>query len=701
MTKRSSPISTKKSFDAALVHAGNRGLAIDHATTARSTDAVLARMSLQQKMHEIRGRQAQSIDGLYFSGGYDSLGLVALKMVDGPRGARAGKATAFPVPIARAATFDVMIERRVGMAIGREVAAKGGNVVLAPCVNLLRHPAWGRAQESYSEDSYLTGAMGVAFISGAQNYVLASPKHLAANNLEMTRFQLSANMNMRTLHEVYLPHFKRCVREAAAGSIMSAYNRVNGVYCGEHQQLLTEILRNDWGFRGFVESDWILGTRSTAPAIIAGLDIEMPAPYRYTDDKLHEAIESGDITETDIQARAKAVIYQKIAWDLNNLEAPDEDVVECQEHLRLAQEVAEKSMVLLKNLDRVLPLSDDVGKHFAVVGALAEVANLGDRGSSHVQSSSVDAPLEGLQAFVQSAELTYLATDADLQELSRFDTVIVVVGLTYLQEGEYIPTNLQQAQGDDLARGGDRSQLALPEQDVALIRAVTEMAKTTVVVLEGGSAIEVQEWIAGVDALVMAWYPGCEGGRALARVLFGEVNPSAKLPVSFSKSMDQHVAWDVNALQLEHDLFHGYRFMDKHGFEAEYPFGYGLSYTEFSVKKLQVSRVDDGFALSVQVENIGASLGASVIQLYVSCHASQVERVYKELKGFGRVELQPNEAVCLEFAVTDNELRYYDESKTRWCLEDCDYQFRVGQSSEDLPLEQSWRRDSDEWYALA
>ncbi|NJN52755.1 MAG: glycoside hydrolase family 3 protein, partial [Gammaproteobacteria bacterium] len=190
---------------------------------------------------------------------------------------RAGTATAFPVAIARAATFNVELERRVGLAIGREVAAKGGNVLLAPTINLLRHPGWGRAQETYSEDPHHMGAMAVAFISGAQNTVLTSPKHFALNNLENTRFELSADIDMRALHEVYLPHFKRCVIEAAAASVMSAYNKVNGVYCGEHEQLLSEILRDDWGFKGFVESDWFLGTRSTVAAVNAGMDIEMPA----------------------------------------------------------------------------------------------------------------------------------------------------------------------------------------------------------------------------------------------------------------------------------------------------------------------------------------------------------------------------------------------------------------------------------------
>ncbi|SVC68658.1 uncharacterized protein METZ01_LOCUS321512, partial [marine metagenome] len=277
-----------KAFDKTAIHAGNKGLAVDHSAVAVEVEKLLFSMTLEQKINEIHGLQPMPVDGFYLAGGDEDLDIPAYRMADGPRGARVGTATAFPVAIARGATFNPELERQVGLAAGAEIAAKGGNVILAPTINLLRHPGWGRAQESYSEDPCHMGAMGVAFVSGAQNHVLASPKHFALNNLEMTRFEMSANVDIRTLHEVYLPHFKRCVVEGAAGSVMSAYNKVNGVYCGEHPVLLTEILRDDWGFRGFVESDWFLGTRSTAEAINAGMDVEMPGPIRFERQKIDE-----------------------------------------------------------------------------------------------------------------------------------------------------------------------------------------------------------------------------------------------------------------------------------------------------------------------------------------------------------------------------------------------------------------------------
>ncbi|MGB0692873.1 MAG: glycoside hydrolase family 3 protein, partial [Pseudomonadales bacterium] len=336
-----------KAFDTEVIHAGNRGLRIDHASISVEVDALLGGLSLEQKIHELHGWQMEPIDGFYYAGGDAALGIKPWKMADGPRGARVGKATAFPVAIARGATFDPELERRVGMAAGAEIAAKGGNVILAPTINLLRHPGWGRAQETYSEDTHHMGAMGVAYISGAQNWVLTSPKHFALNNLEMTRFQMSANANERVLHEVYLPHFKRCVVEGAAASVMSAYNRVNGVYCGEHPILLTDILREDWGFKGFVESDWILGTRSTAKAINAGMDIEMPVAYRFEREKIDAALSGGELDEAVITRNARRSLYQKLAWDIAGMDRPDASVVECEAHLELAREAAEKSFVLL------------------------------------------------------------------------------------------------------------------------------------------------------------------------------------------------------------------------------------------------------------------------------------------------------------------------------------------------------------------
>ena len=701
-----------RAFDAEAIHAGNKGLAIDHEAVAATVDALLARMTLAQKIHEIRGCQAESIDGLYYAGGDESLGIPSYRMVDGPRGARAGTATAFPVAMARAATFDVQLERRVGLAIGLEVAAKGGNVLLAPTINLLRHPGWGRAQETYSEDPFHMGAMAVAFVSGAQNHVLTSPKHFAANNLENTRFELSANIDARTLHELYLPHFKRVVTEAAAASVMSAYNRLNGVYCGEHPELLTRILRDDWGFKGFVESDWFLGTRSTSKALTAGLDIEMPAPYRFSDELLHEALESGELDEAIIHRNARHAVYQKVAWQLDRpepAEPPEADVVECAAHVALAREVAQKSIVLLKNEAEILPLDDREGVRIAVVGDLADTANLGDRGSSFVTSSEVTTPLAGIKACVDRAEVAFFGSEADLARLDEFDVSVVVAGLTYRDEGEFIPTAQEEAEGGNLARGGDRATLCLPDSQRQLIERVAAVSAKTVVVLEGGSAMVVHDWLGRVDALLMAWYPGREGGHAIADVLFGIVNPSGKLPVCFPTADDQLMDWDITALDVPHDLLHGYRYLDHYGRTAEFAFGFGLSYTRFELGDVSISRSisssissnegEAGFRVLVPVSNVGARAGATVVQLYVSCSQSAMVRAEKELKGFGRVELEANETAELEFELADDELRYFDVDHSQWRLEACVYVIRLGFSAYDLGTGATWVFDGTDWSA--
>lgn len=696
----------QKAFDEEAISAGNFGLEIDHDQVERETAALLAKMTPAQLRNEIRGRQPRPIDGLFYAGGDESLGLAPWKMVDGPRGARSGTATAFPVAIARAATFDMDLERRIGLAIGLEVAARGGNVLLAPTINLLRHPGWGRAQETYSEDPHHTGAMGFAFISGAQNHVLTSPKHFALNNLENTRFELSAEIDPRSLHEVYLSHFKRCVVGAQAASVMSAYNKVNNTFCGEHPELLDEILRGDWGFRGFVESDWFLGARSTAPSLNAGLDIEMPAPFRFADDKLDEAEASGEIEAATIVRNAGRSVHQKLAWKLGDDEVagkrrPDATVVECDEHVALAREAARKSIVLLKNEGRILPLDANAGLSIAVVGDLANFENLGDRGSSMVTPSAVSKPLEAIEQAAGSCKIEFFGSYVELSRLAEFDLAIVVAGLTYKDEGEFIPTAQQDAEDEtEFARGGDRAGLELPLEQRDLIERAALAANQTIVVLEGGSAIIMRDWIDSVDAVLMSWYGGQQGGAALADILFGEASPSGRLPVSIPRDMDHFMAWDVTSLSVHHDLMPGYRWLDQHGHAAEFPFGFGLGYTEFEIDDLRVERVGKVFECTVHVRNTGARSGATIVQLYVGHENSRVARAGKELKGFGRVELEPGESVDLEIEIADDDLRFYNvqaDDGPDWELEACDYVLRVGLSSADLPLSSCWKFAEGQW----
>ncbi|MEZ4316176.1 MAG: glycoside hydrolase family 3 C-terminal domain-containing protein [Myxococcota bacterium] len=472
--------------------------------------ALLADLTLEEKIDQLHGSGAPDADGFWTTPDNDRLDLRGFRMSDGPRGLTAGVASTFPVAMARGATFDPELEREVGRAIGAETAARGGDVLLAPAMNILRHPGWGRAQETYGEDVHHLGAMAVAFVEGAQEHVLASAKHYAANSIEDTRLEVDVQVSERALREVYLPHFRRVVQEGRVASVMSAYNRVNGAYCSENAPLLS-ILKDEWGFDGFVESDWIYGTRSTVEAANAGLDIEMPGG-RYFGEPLLEAVQDGTVAEGVVDAAVTRVLRKKLGR--RDLVVPGPEVVDSAEHRALARRVAEQSIVLLEN-DGVLPLQP--GASIALIGELATVANLGDDGSSASTPSAAVSPLAGLQA--AGANVTW---SADASGAVGADVAVVVVGLTADDEGEAILPGV----------GGDRDTLGLSAEHVALVTAVAAVHDRVVVVLEGGSALTVEPWVDDVEAVLMAWYPGEEGGAALASVLLGEVAPSGRLPVS-------------------------------------------------------------------------------------------------------------------------------------------------------------------------
>jgi len=648
----------------------------------RRVDDLLARMTLAEKVEQMHGLKREPIDGLYHTPPNERLGIPGFRMVDGPRGVRAGKATAFPVGMARGATFDPDLERRVGEAMGLETSARGGNVLLAPCINLLRHPSWGRAQETYGEDPHHLGVMGAAFVEGVQRHVVASVKHYAVNSIENTRFTVSANLSERTLREVYLPHFQRCIA-AGAGSVMSAYNRVNGEWCGEHAHLLRDILKGEWGFDGFVESDWLLGMHDTVRAVRAGLDIEMPRPKVYGR-KLLAAVESGAVPVDLVDDAVRRILRIMLRFGILDGRPPAaESVVACRGHTDLAREVAEKSLVLLRNAGELLPLDRSRLRRLAVVGELAGAKNLGDRGSSHVSPPWVITALAGIEdaagpGIVVEPILTDAPSAAQLDRVAGADAVIVVAGLSSKDEGE------------GQVSAGDRLRLELPEAQEELILRVAAANPRTVVVLEGGSAIAVESWIEQVPAVLLAWYPGMEGGLAIAAGLFGDVNPGGRLPITFARSQAELPAFDVEHDEVEYGPLHGYGLADHAGFEPRFAFGFGLSYTRFAYRALVMEsstlRADGLLHATVEVANVGTRAGDEVVQLYVGCARSRLARPVRELKGFARVHLAPGETTRVEFEVPMSELRYWDEAARGWLLEETDYVAWVGPSSRELPL---------------
>lgn len=538
------------------------------------------------------------------------LGLQGLRFVDGPRGAARGVSTCFPVAIARAASFDYGLEERVGEAIGREARAHGANVCLAPCLNLLRHPGWGRAQETYGEDSEHIGEMGAAFVRGLQRHLMGCVKHLACNSIEESRFRVDVRVRPEVLDHVYLPQFKRVVDEGVA-SVMSAYNSVNGEWCGQNRHLLTTVLKERWGFDGFVVSDWVFGLRDGVTAVAAGLDLEMPARI-FIDHRVAKALARGTLPQARVDDAALRLVRQQLRFASVGDGCYGSEVVACAEHRALAREAAVKGIVLLRN-ERVsampvLPLDPQKLQRLAVLGRLADVPNIGDRGSSNVTAPYVVTPLQGLRAAVEPLGVEVLHDDGTRPEraaalAASADAALVVAGYDYRDEGEYmggfpppgfkgllprpplrlLPKALMAAartRRDNtlLMGGGDRRSLTLHDDEERLILTVAAANARTVVALMCGSAVIMERWRHTVPGVVILWYPGMEGGHALADVILGRERPAARLPFAIPTSADHLPSFDPDAEVVDYNGLHGQALLDHLGESAAYPYGFGLTY---------------------------------------------------------------------------------------------------------------------------
>ncbi|MEO1002848.1 MAG: glycoside hydrolase family 3 C-terminal domain-containing protein [Cyanobacteria bacterium J06638_7] len=686
------------------------------------------------------------------------LGLPGLRFVDGPRGVcLEGGATTFPVPIARGACWDPQLEERIGEAIAQEARSFGANWVAAVCVNLMRHPGWGRAQETYGEDPVHVGALGAAMTRGLQRHALACVKHFALNSIDSSRFLVDVHARERVLHELYLPQFRDCV-EAGAASVMSAYNRVNGIWCGEHPGLLDGILKRRWGFEGFVVSDFIFGVRDGVAALLAGQDLEMPFPMVFAG-ALEEGLADGRLPMDRVDDAVLRLLRAQLALPPGNDSAwrcgrDGSGTQQFREHRQLAREAATKAIVLLRNQGDALPFSGL--RSLAVVGRLAAVANLGDRGSSDTRPSpgSVVTPLAGLRAAAPNLEIRQGRGDdpaAAAAAAAGCDAAVVVAGLDWRLEGEHIhpgdiapilrqvpPPNWLQHRGRALGMGlrpdrhrlrqlwkpvaaliawitshaaprpggnfasGDRVDLRLPACQVAMIRAVAAANPRTVVVLTGGGAVLMEEWRQAVPGILLLWYPGEQGGHALADVLLGRVSPSGRLAFSLPTSAAHLPPFQPRAQQVNYDLWHGYRRLGHEGHRAAYPFGFGLSYSRFELSDATVTQdpATAGHAqaveLSVAVRNHGAMAAAEVVQVYLEAPGLRVERPPRTLVGFQRLELAPGACQCLKLVIPLRRLAFFDESRDGFMLELGDHRLVVARHAEDpglavtLPFQDRW-----------
>ena len=677
-------------------------------------DALVAMMTLEEKLGCLSGEPAfwpgilDLVGGGYHAHGWpaarvERLGIPGLNFADGPRGCVLGPSTTFPVSMARGASFDPALEERIGDAIGAELRASEATFTGAVCMNLLRHPAWGRAQETYGEDPCHVGEMAAALTRGLQRHVMACMKHFACNSMENARFKVDVVADERALHEVYLPHFRRVASEGVA-AVMSAYNSLNGRWCGDSHPLLTGILRDDWGWDGLVVTDFIMGLRDPVASVQAGCNIEMPFRQQRAQ-VLPGAVASGELDVADVDAR----VAETLATFLRFIEVfraePDRSVIGCAAHRALSREAAVSSMVLLRNAD-LLPVDASRLGRIAVLGPLAAVPNLGDGGSSNVLHTPDPVTLlVGIEAALGDTGTSVVHSDRDASIAAGADLAVVVVGYTRQDEGEFMddggavflklapaldhpelgvadPTqaeSLLAGFGDAGAvagssKGGDRISLRLHPHDEQLIVDAAAACDRVVVAVMAGSAV-VMPWLDTVDAVLMVWYPGSEGGHALADVLFGQSEPGGRLPFAIPLDESDLVDFDRDAETAVYGLLHGQWHLDASGTDALLPFGHGLGYTTFELGDAEVKEDQ----VVVGVTNTGQRSGSTVVQVYASVPGSAYERPPKRLVGFSRVQLDAGEstdaAVPIDPAVLDLRI---DGS---WVREDLPVRYHVGLDS--------------------
>jgi beta-glucosidase len=623
----------------------------------------------------------------------ERLGVPEFTCSDGPHGVRrvaevkslmkeSLPATCFPTASCMASTWNVDLIHAMGQAIADECIALNVDVVLGPGANMKRTPLCGRNFEYYSEDPYLAGQMAASFISGVQSKgVGTSLKHFAANNQETQRLSISSEVDERTLREIYLPAFETAVKKAKPWTVMCAYNKLNGIYCSEHHRLLTEILRDEWGFEGFVFSDWG-AVHDRVASLKAGVDLEMPGPRDLRVKAVIDAVRLGELDESvlDEAVRRLLTIIFKAA------ETTKSGSFDAHEHHALARRVAAEGMVLLKN-NGILPLKDQ--KHIAVIGHAAREAHFQGGGSSHINPTRVDSPFEELQKLAGKAELTYSqgypkedCVDPELIKAAVDNARSADVALIYIALPEYKESE-----------GYDRSDLDLTVQQVALIKAVTAVQPETVVILNNGSAVVMGDWIVGTAAVLEAWMMGQAGGGAIADVLYGKVNPSGRLAETFPLRLvdtPAHINFpgENGEVRYGEGLFIGYRYYDARQIPVQFPFGYGMSYTTFDYQNPRVSshtfRDVDGVTVSVEVTNTGKLAGKEVVQVYVHDHKSRLVRPPKELKGFAKVELQPGETKTVTVQLDFRAFAYYDPAYKQWVTEDGEFDLLIGASSSDI-----------------
>lgn len=633
---------------------------------------ILSKMTLEEKISLCNGAD------FWHSKAMEQYGIPAITMSDGPHGVRCQKdasdmlgvnrsepATCFPTAVTSGATWDAALLKAEGKAIGEEGLSYGVDVVLGPGVNIKRNPLCGRNFEYFSEDPCAAGAMGTAWVQGAQSSGAGtSLKHFAANNQEYKRFNGNSQVDQRTLRELYLPAFEAVVKNAQPETVMCSYPRINNVHASDNSWLLTEVLRRDWGFDGLVVTDWgALCDR--VKAMHAGCDLSMPGGSNYMEDRVAAAVRDGSLPESDVDACAARVLALALKGEARPKGKPlDKDA-----HNRLAQKIAENGAVLLKNEGSILPLAET---DIVLIGEMARTMRYQGAGSSHINPTMLTTLCDALPAVPfnpgcdEKGNVTEESLAAAAAAAKQANIAVVCAGLPDIYESE----------------GFDRETMAMPEGHNRLIETVAAANPNTVVVLFCGCAVETP-WLDKVKAVLYMGLPGQAGGAAAANLLTGKANPSGKLTETWPLCYADVPSRDTFGKKVTHykeGLYVGYRYYDKAGKAVQFPFGYGLSYTQFAYSDLQIA----DHTVTVTVTNTGHTAGAEVVQLYVAPPQDGIYRPAKELKAFAKAALQPGESQTLTFALDDRSFAVWHDGG--WQIPAGRYEILVGASSADIRL---------------
>jgi beta-glucosidase len=633
----------------------------------------------------------------------DRLGIPAIMVSDGPHGLRAqleqgdhvgllasAPATCFPTASALASSWDLELFRTVGEALGREAKKLGVSVVLGPGINMKRSPLCGRNFEYVSEDPWLAGQLATAMVEGTQSEgVGTSVKHYAANNQEDDRLRVSAEVDERSLREMYLPAFERVVKQAQPWTIMCAYNKLNGTYCSEHHWLLTEVLREEWGFEGVVVSDWG-AVHDRVAALRGGLDLEMPPNLGVSDAAIVEAVRNGSLDESILD---EAVSRMLRLVDRSQPALAEGAEFNLDDHHSLARRAAHESAVLLKNDGRVLPLQPQEGSTVAMIGEFARTPRFQGAGSSQVNPTKVDVALDELQSALGGrAEVRFAAgfgigtTENDghllreaVELAGEADHVLVFLGLP----------------GEDESEGFDRTHIDLPANQLVLLHALAEVHDRLIVILANGGVVRVSTWEDRVAAILECWLSGQAAGGAAVDLVLGVANPSGKLAETIPVRLQDNSSYlnfpgEEGVVHYGEGIFIGYRAYDKLIQPVSYPFGFGLSYTTFQIGDVNVS-VDGAVAngdlavtVTASVTNTGQRAGAEVVQVYVEDVEASVARPLHELKGFVRVDLEPGETKQVSCQLDERAFAFWSRRFGQWVVESGEFIIAVGSSSRDL-----------------